>query len=214
MAGLYTIGCSTLSFQDFTRNLLDNGVNVIADVRSNPYSKITPYFNREKLEHELKKNKILYVDFSKEFGARRMEFSVYENGQVSFEKTKDLPIFSKGIQRIEKGLAMGYTIALMCTEKNPLDCHRFSLVSRGIFEKTGILSKHILSSGKIKTAEEVESEMLRLFDFENDLFLDRNMQIKRAYELLNKKIGYRSLPQEEIADNVEEAVAENIYMFG
>ena len=70
MEFLYTIGCSTLSQNDFIRNLKVHNINVIADVRSIPYSKITPQFNKEELIKLLRNNRIIYIDFSKEFGAR------------------------------------------------------------------------------------------------------------------------------------------------
>lgn len=216
MGGLYTIGCSVLSQSDFIRNLKINNINVVADVRSSPYSKVTPQFNREELKILLKKNKILYGDFSKEFGARREEPFVYEKRQVSFEKTKQLPIFLEGVQRIKKGLDMGYSIALMCTEKYPLDCHRFSLVARGIYEDTGIECQHILTSGGIKKTSELENEMLKKFNLETDLFLDYKARVKMAYKFINEEIGY-ILPL--TLDNNEETCKEiehekNIYMFG
>ena len=130
MGQLFTIGCSILSLDDFIRNLKINKINVIADVRSIPYSRITPQFNKENLQERLRKEHILYGEFSKEFGARRTEFCAYEDNQVSFKKTMQLPAFLEGVKRIQKGLEMGYSIGLMCTEKNPLACQRFSLVAR------------------------------------------------------------------------------------
>ena len=88
MGQLFTIGCSILSLDDFIRNLKINKINVIADVRSIPYSRITPQFNKEVIQERLRKEHILYGLFSKEFGARRTEFNAYENNQVSFKKTR------------------------------------------------------------------------------------------------------------------------------
>lgn len=211
MGLLYSIGCSTLSLNDFIQNLKNHNISVIADVRSVPYSKTTPQFNKEELIRELRKNHILYGDFSKEFGARRTELSVYESGRVSFDKTKKLQIFSDGINRIEKGLSMGYSIALMCTEKNPLDCHRFSLVSRGIYEKSGIECEHILTSSDVIKTSQLENEMLRKFGLEMDFFLSREDRIKDAYKLLNENIGYK-LPLIQESNEGEIINDKNIYM--
>ncbi|MBD5413314.1 MAG: DUF488 domain-containing protein [Treponema sp.] len=215
MKQLYTIGCSILSLDDFIRNLKSNGINVVADVRSVPYSRTTPQFNRELLKERLKKERIIYGDFSKEFGARRTEFNAYKNNQVSFEKTKKLPEFMKGIQRIQNGLNMGYSIALMCTEKNPLECHRFSLVSRGIFEKTGIQAIHILADTSFVSTEQLEKEIIEKFGLQEDLFSDSSERLKEAYELLNKKIGY-ILPTQNSIEMEKEAYTydKDIYMFG
>ena len=213
MGQLYTIGCSILSLDDFIRNLKINGITVIADVRSVPYSRATPQFNRELLKERLKKERIIYGDFSKEFGARRKEFNAYDNNQVSFEKTKNLPEFIKGVERICNGLSMGYNIALMCTEKNPLECHRFSLVSRGIFEKNRVLSYHILSDGSIVTTEQLEKKMLAELRIQPDLFSNDSDQLKEAYKLINKKIGYLLPQKEEILDK-EEFYEKDVCMFG
>lgn len=212
---LYTIGCSTLPLDDFIRNLKSNGINVVADVRSVPYSRTTPQFNRELLKERLKKERIIYGDFSKEFGARRKEFNAYENSQVSFEKTKKLSEFMKGIRRIQNGLDMGYSIALMCTEKNPLECHRFSLVSRGIFEKTGIQTVHILADGSFVSTKQLEKEAIEKFGLQEDLFSDGTERLKDVYELLNKKIGYVLPKQNGIETEKEEyAYDKDFYMFG
>ena len=215
MEHLYTVGCSTLSLDEFVRNLKQNNINVIADVRSVPYSHATPQFNREILKERLKRERILYGDFSKEFGARRSEPAVYEGNQVSFERTKELPEFSEGIKRIQKGLSMGYSIALMCTEKNPLDCHRFSLVARGIYEKTGLLASHILSNGSVVTTAMLEGQMLRKFGKEQDLFSSDTDRIREAYGILNKKIGYvLPQPREQFSEEGVDDYEKDIYMFG
>lgn len=215
MGQLFTIGCSILSLDDFIRNLKINKINVIADVRSIPYSRITPQFNKENLQERLKKEHILYGEFSKEFGARRTEFCAYEDNQVSFKKTRQLPAFLEGVKRIQKGLEMGYSIGLMCTEKNPLACHRFSLVARGIIEQTGIDVSHVLTDASIVSTELLENQMLKDFNLEQDLFSNRNERIETAYNMLNKKIGY-ILPQKEESCDKEEMNnnAKDIYMFG
>lgn len=217
MGQLYTIGCSKLTLDEFLVNLKKNHIDVVADVRSVPYSRITPQFNRDSLKLSLRNEKVLYGDFSKEFGARRIESAAYYKNQVSFDKTKELISFSNGIKRIEKGLSMGYSIALMCTEKDPLQCHRFSLVSRGIFEKLGISCSHIMTDGSIRTTESLEEEMLKALGIEEDLFLDYNMRLKIGYEYLNKKIGYVlpiSLTASEKVEENENSYEEDIYMFG
>lgn len=195
MAKLYTIGCSDLSLEDFVRLLKKYRISTVADVRSVPYSKYTSQFNKEVIKNFLKTNNILYGEFGKEFGARRKELEAYNGSQVSFLKTAELPIFLSGVERIKKGLGLGYSIALMCTEKNPLDCHRFSLVAKGIWDKEKIPCEHILCDGNIKTTDELEQEMIDLFDIQPSLFDDSN-QIDTAYNLLNKKIGF-VLPETE-----------------
>lgn len=186
---LYTIGCSSYDVEYFIGRLKRNDVNVIVDVRSVPYSKHTPQYNADVLKKVLKQNQILYMDFSKEFGARREENEVYVNNRVNFEKVMNLSIFQQGVERIKKGLESGYSIALMCTEKDPENCHRFSLVARGIEKKANICSRHILADGSVVSKESIEKKLLENMNIVEDLF-DTKTPIDKLYERLEKNVAY------------------------
>lgn len=194
---LYTIGCSTRAVTDFIDVLKDYKIQVVADVRSVPYSHFTPQFNSEILKDILYKNQISYGDFSKEFGARRSENFVYKNDKVDFEKVISLEIFKKGIALIKNDLSKGYSIALMCTEYNPLNCHRFSLVSRGIRKYLQIPIIHILDKNNSKTTEELEDFLLEEFNLQPELFDSKEILISRAYNILSNKIAYTKIKKEE-----------------
>ena len=109
-------------------------------MRSTPYSKYTPQFNEDQLKIFLKKNGILYVPFGKHFGARRTDClqkhvllkkgSREEKLQVDFEVGVTTPDFISGVDRLNKALSQGRNVSLMCSESNPLGCHRFSFLSR------------------------------------------------------------------------------------
>ena len=51
---ILTIGHSTLSLDAFLSALQANGVSAITDVRSAPYSRFNPAFNRDPLSRELR----------------------------------------------------------------------------------------------------------------------------------------------------------------
>lgn len=187
---LFTIGCSTRSLPDFIYILKRYNIQVVADVRSVPYSRFTPQFNADYLKSALYKNKIRYGSFADEFGARRSEDSVYINNSVDFNKVMELEIFHKGIERIKNGLHTGYSIALMCTEYNPVDCHRFSLVSRGIRKQLSVSINHILDQNVCKSTEELESELLIALNLQPELFENEEMLIERAYNIVGRKIAY------------------------
>ena len=109
--------------------------------------------------------------------------------------------FIKGINRIEKGLEKGYRIALMCTEKEPIECHRTILVSRNLFLK-GMVILHILSDGTAVYHEKIEEELVeKYFPNRNQLSLfDMNETIdylKEAYKKANNDIGYRKEDDDE-----------------
>jgi uncharacterized protein (DUF488 family) len=124
---LYSIGHSSQSLEDFLNLLAVHGVNCVIDVRSIPASKYSPQFNQESLKYFLKSHEVQYLHFGDEFGARRTD-CLDENEQVDFEKAVETPLFKKGVERVMKGLEKGFRIAFMCSEADPLECHRFSLV--------------------------------------------------------------------------------------
>jgi len=193
MGKIYTIGSSIHTIENFISILSRYKINAIADVRSVPYSQHTPQFNKEILANILKGRSIHYLDFSKEFGARRKEDTAYTNNRVDFKKVIKLPDFIKGIERIDAGIHKGYKIVLLCTEKNPLDCHRFSLVSKGLVENLDIDIDHILFDGEILNQFDLENKMLNDFKFENDLFLDHKALLEIAYKMIGNKVAYQEL---------------------
>jgi hypothetical protein len=74
---------------------------------------------------------------------------------VDFQKFRKDEYFSDGIKRIETAYDNNYTLALICSEKRPIDCHRYFLVSKTIEQKYGewLDVEHIIQnkSGKIDT---------------------------------------------------------------
>jgi len=203
---LYSVGHSNQSQEDFLELLKKHDVNCIVDVRSVPASKYTPQFNMEPLKWFLKKNDIQYLHFGEEFGARRTD-SLNIEGQVDFEQAVRTTNFNRGVERLMNGLQKGFRISLMCSEANPLECHRFSLVSRYFYDN-GLDVQHILKDGELASHEVLEKEMIdeylhskkpKLADIDQ-LFGSYTAEDQRcdAYRLKNKEIGYK--PQYELEE--------------
>ena len=196
---LYSIGHSSQTQEEFLALLTSYGINCIVDVRSVPASKYSPQFNQENLKWFLKSHGIQYLHFGDEFGARRTD-SVDENGQVNFELAVKTPNFQQGVVRLMRGLEKGYQIALMCSEADPLECHRFSMVSRYFYD-LGLDVQHILKDGTLASHASLEKEMIDQFLHsrkyrlpEIDLLFgtySEEEQRKDAYRLKNKEIGYK-----------------------
>ena len=194
---IYTVGHSNQTIESFQEELASFNINCIVDVRSTPYSKFTPQFNAEALSAVLKKNGIAYLHFGKEFGARRYD-AIGDNNQVDFEMAAKTDAFANGIRRLDNGLSKGFKIALMCSEANPLECHRFSLVSRFLFEN-GYDVHHILKTGVEVTHQKLLDQMIAEYVQkkkipEVDLLFvgefTKEEQIKAAYHVKNLEIGY------------------------
>jgi hypothetical protein len=97
----------------------------------------------------------------------------------------------------------------MCSESEPLDCHRFSLISIGL-ENNGFDVKHILKDKTIATNAELEQELLKKYAKkipQSNLFervIPFAVQLRAALRLKNREIGFAPYAakkeQEEIDD--------------
>lgn len=188
MATLYTVGHSNHSIDKFVGLLTTNSITAIADVRSQPFSKRYPQFNKERLAAVLAQQGIAYVFLGNELGARSEDPSCYENGKVQYGRLAATPLFRAGIERVLVG-AQRFRLALMCAEKEPLDCHRTLLVSRAL-ESAGASIVHILADASVEPQERTMSRLIDLVGLSNeDLFL-RNDLITEALRLREDKIAY------------------------
>ncbi|MBI1821636.1 MAG: DUF488 domain-containing protein [Nitrospirae bacterium] len=186
---LYTIGHSTHSLQEFIQLLKLNNISAVGDVRSTPYSRINPQFNRETIKAELERNQIAYVFLGNELGARSDNPSCYVNGKVQYKSLEKQPLFLEGLDRIRFGLQK-YRIALMCAEKDPLTCHRTILICRSL-RKENIEIKHIWSDGTIENHQDSEKRLLKNLNLATpELFATMEDLINKAYDLQSEKIAY------------------------
>ena len=204
---LYTIGHSNHQLTDFRNLLLKYGIDCIVDVRSIPASKYSPQFNKETLQGFLRSYDMDYQFFGYEFGARRND-SFNELGYVDFELTVQTALFQEGVHKLTP-LLEKKNIALMCSEADPLECHRFSLVGR-YYHEEGLDVNHILKDATISSHEALEQEMIRdylhsrrpLLPNIDELFGTYTAEDQRrdAYRLKNKEIGFRIDQQGNIID--------------
>jgi uncharacterized protein (DUF488 family) len=203
---IYTVGHSTHTIDYFLELLTTYSINCVVDVRSVAASKYNPQFNQQPLSNFLKKHGVNYLHFDKEFGARYTDKSLLdETDTVDFEKVRATQTFSTGVERLEKGIERGFKIALMCSEAEPFDCHRFGMIS-GYLSNNNFEVQHILKDKSLKTNAELEKQMMKKYAkkipiptlLEPDITPD--MQLKAAYKLRNKDIGFSPTKGEESED--------------
>jgi hypothetical protein len=131
-----------------------------------------------------------------EFGARHTDPLLLTNGRVDFDKVRKSGSFRKGVERLRHGVNKGFTIALMCAEADPLECHRFSMISFALKDEFDIV--HILKDKSSITQYDLEGELLKKYKkkmLTSDLFQSAHTydeRLKAAYKLLNDEIGYSS----------------------
>lgn len=187
---IYTIGYSNHSLEHFITLLKQHGINALCDVRSNPYSRMNPQFNREVLKQSLKENGIAYVFLGKELGARSEDPSCYVREKVQYDRLAQTALFLKGLDRVCQGIKE-YHLALMCAEKDPLECHRTILVARHLADR-GVAVEHILEDGSVENHEKALSRLLHQLNLpEQDMFRSHEDMIKDAYRIQGDRIAYK-----------------------
>lgn len=192
---LYTVGHSVHPIDHFIAILKTNKIEAIADVRSSPYSRFTPQFNREPLKDTLRSEGIQYVFLGDELGARRVEPQCYEHGKVIYQKVATLPLFLTGIERLQEG-ASKMRVAIMCAEKDPLTCHRTVLVAHFAREKFSD-TLHILEDGRIETRDHADKRLLQELKLDKDDFFNPyDQRLMIAYAQRGEKIAYAENEQQ------------------
>lgn len=186
---LFTIGYSTYSTTAFIQVLQKYSIDVVADVRSQPYSQFKPEFNREVLCRNLKKHDIDYVFLGDLCGARINAKECYVNGVADYKLISKHSLFQKGLMKIKNGLKK-HNIVLLCSEKDPLTCHRTILICRNL-KSSNIEINHILDDGELESHQSLESRLMKLFNLDHpDLFRTEEERLYEAYDRQGQKIAF------------------------
>lgn len=186
---IYTIGHSTHPIEKFFDLLQQHKISYVVDVRSTPFSQFNPQFNQSSLEASLG-NDITYLFMGAEFGVRVDDSSCYEEGKVKYSRLAQRSLFREGINRLCKG-SQEHRIALMCAEKEPLECHRTLLVSEAL-KKEGVSVEHIHSDGRLESHEAVLERLLAQFKLsDSDMFLSKEDRLSKALEMQEERIAYQ-----------------------
>jgi len=192
---ILTIGHSTHSAEAFFALLRQHDVEAVADVRSSPFSRFNPQFNRLPLEQSLKANGIRYVFLGKELGARSDDRSCYDHGHVQYSRLAQTALFQSGLDRVLQGSAK-YRVALMCAEKEPLECHRTLLVAKALAAR-GHKVLHIHADGRLETHEAALERLLTLTGVpDEDMFLTKEELLDKALARQEEQVAYVEETQE------------------
>ena len=185
-----TIGHSTHALEAFTALLRRHRVSAVADVRSAPYSRFNPQYNRKPLTEALKVQGIRYVYLGRELGGRSDDPACYEDGRVRYDRVAATESFRNGLDRVMDGAAK-YRVALMCAEKEPLHCHRTLLVARALDEQ-GVDVAHIHADGRLEAHGEAMDRLLDIHKLsrEGDLSGTREELIDTAIAQQAQRVAH------------------------
>jgi len=162
---ILTIGHSNHPIERFLALVQGAGVSALADVRSFPISRYAPQFNKDALAKSLAEKAIVYLYCGEELGGRSRDPSPLES-------------FRKGLNRVVAESAR-HRVALMCAERDPLDCHRL-LLARALVER-GIAVAHILASGEIASQHATDDRLLAREGLAGDDLFSREARLTDAY---------------------------------
>ena len=159
---VYTIGHSNHALDTFLDLLRQHAIEVVADVRSAPYSKHLPQFHRQAIEAAVRDAGLQYVYLGRELGGRPEGDEYYDaEGRALYWRRARAPEFLVGIERLERGRGQ-YRVAVMCSEEDPAGCHRHLLIGRVLAERGGAVA-HLRGDGRVQAADELESPQMALF---------------------------------------------------
>jgi uncharacterized protein (DUF488 family) len=154
-----TIGHSSLSAEEFVALLHLHQADAVLDVRSSPYSRYVPHFNRESLQALLETNALGYEWAGDTLGGRPDDASCYhagalKSGKVDYAAVSQRSWYQRGIHDLLEA-AMRQRTVLLCSEEDPRRCHRHNLVARSLLD-LGVRVLHIRRTGELEEADSLD----------------------------------------------------------
>lgn len=193
---VYTVGYALIpDIRNMMLQLKGLDVDAIIDIRSSPWSKTYTAYDKPALIEACKKYGFHYRHYSREFGARQRNPDFSVDGQVNFERFSQSEQFRSGIDKVIRSSQEGYTLCLLCAEKDPIICHRSILIGRALHE-SGIQVIHLTAAGQ-ESHEHLEKRLVDLHFPNRDQIriwddpMSPEEMLEEAYRRQNYKIGYR-----------------------
>jgi len=187
---LFTIGHSSHTLEAFVGLLRRHAISAVADVRSAPYSRYCPHFNKDALARSLRESGIGYVFLGRKLGGRSDDPSCYRNGRADYAQLARQGAFREGIERLRNGAA-DHRIAIMCAEREPLECHRALLVSPAL-DKEGTAVGHIHADGSLESHREAMDRLIDIAGMtRGDLFRYGEQIVSEALDWQAERIAHR-----------------------
>lgn len=191
---VYTVGHSNHTLEVFLALLKRHSIAEVADVRSFPHSRRCPWFSRSALAVHLRQAGIRYLFVGDRLGARPSDPQCYRDGRADYELISQSIAFRDGIQYVARR-AERTRLALLCAEREPLDCHRAILIAPALVN-AGVEVYHILADGSLEEHSAAERRLLSLTNTSPTLFgpRDHAALVAQAYSKRASEISY-SLPE-------------------
>ncbi len=203
MNRIYSIGLWLPDIGALADELKQHKVAIVVDVRSAPVSSWQTDFNSSTLEPDLPKYGLGYQYLGKQLGGRSYDDpSCYDDdGKVSYTRLMNTTQFVSGIEKV-LDIHKLCSLALLCSCRDPLKCHRGILIARYFLEVKHVELHHIIHPNDvIRSSPEphTESEIHRFKQDFGFFFPDNprhpsgtaTEELKQAYSIREQEFAYR-----------------------
>jgi uncharacterized protein (DUF488 family) len=134
------------------------GVQLVADVRSQPYSRRWPQYQREPFKRDLARAGLSYHFLGAQLGGRPPESELYdESDRPDYERVRETERFAAGFVDLVQ-LATRSPIVLMCAEEDPVRCHRHLLIAPALLTR-GFQVLHIRGDGRTQSDDGLSPQL-------------------------------------------------------
>jgi uncharacterized protein (DUF488 family) len=202
---LFTVGHSNQDLRSFLDLLERVGITAVADVRSHPHSRRLPHFSGPDLAVALRGRGLHYVFLGDLLGGRPDDPDLYDtDGRVDYERVRTTDLFKRGLHRLRDGMER-FVVVLMCSEADPLDCHRGLMITPALVE-LGIFPEHIRLDGSVESTPDMEQRLLDEIGAEapyEGLFADewtaedQRRELACAYRAMARRKAFRRRPEDD-----------------
>lgn len=198
MNPVFTIGHSNLDLDVFLGTLRDQRIELLMDVRSRPQSGRFPQFSQPGFQAAVEAAGIAYLFLGEELGGRPDDPDVYmRDGVVDYRRRRKSYAFRSGIERV-LAEAQSRSVALLCAEEDPLECHRFLMICPELVAE-GVCPIHIRKGSRLESQEQAENRLLAASGLAsmagNTLFPEARVDaLDEAYDSQARKCAFRVDP--------------------
>ncbi|QZP07221.1 DUF488 domain-containing protein [Caenibius sp. WL] len=181
MIEIMSVGHSNASWNEFSYALDQFDIGCIVDVRSSPRSR-WQHFNKPQLRVRLNRIGVSYIHMGDALGGMPV------SGPTDYATRRGTETFTTAIDDI-LAIAARCRPALLCSERDVLQCHRFTLIARHLHDLPDVRVSHIRHNGTLETHDEAEERLLALHKLSDDLLTDRGERLAEAYARQERKLG-------------------------
>ncbi len=175
---IYTIGYGARSVEQLLAVLKAQQIAFVIDVRSAPYSRYKPEFNKEALQREIQTHQIRYTYMGDTLGGRPNDPDCYTDDKVDYDKVRQKEFYQQGIRRVQQAFTQQLRVVLLCSEGKPEICHRSKLIGETLTE-LGIPVLHIDENDRLLDQAAV---IARLTAGQLSLFGSHSFTSRKRYE--------------------------------